>query len=216
MRYILLTFALLVAVVVSFAGFRGTKFRQPPLEIFPDMKRQPKLRPETANAFFQNHMSSRLPLEGTVAQSIQPIRVGTQEIYPWQDNPVTTGRVPGTTNFVATSPLPLTAERLAQGQRVFNITCATCHTRVADGNPVAKRIGAMGVIANLHDKRIVELPDGEIFNTITYGKNNMFSYADKLSPEERWAVIAYLRTLQLSRLATVDDLPQAARDGLPK
>ena len=84
------------------------------------------------------------------------------------------------------------------------------------GKQVVRRIGAMGVIANLHDKRIVLMPDGEIFNTVTYGKNNMSSYADKLSPEERWAVIAYLRTLQLSRLATVDDLSETARAALPK
>jgi mono/diheme cytochrome c family protein len=215
MRYILLTFALLVAVVVSFAGFRGTKFRRPPLEIYPDMKRQPKLRPETANAFFADGRSSQPIPDGTVAR-VKPFQLGDQEVYPWQDVPLNTGRIAGTTNFVETNPLPITAERLAQGQQVFNINCAACHTRIADGNPVAKRIGAMGVIANLHDKRIVLMPDGEIFNTITYGKNNMYSYADKLSPEERWAAIAYLRTLQLSRLATVDDLPEAARAALPK
>ena len=215
MRYILLTFSLLVVVVVSFAGFRGSLFRKPPLEIYADMKRQPRLRPETANAVFANGMSSQLIPEGAVAR-VKPFQLGDQEIYPWQDVPLNTGRFTGTTNFVATNPLPITAERLAQGQRLFNINCAACHTRIADGNPVAKRIGAMGVVANLHDKRIVEMPDGEIFNTVTYGKNLMFSYAEKLNAEERWAVIAYLRTLQLSRLATVDDLSESARAALPK
>ncbi len=215
MRYLLLTFAVVVVVVVSFAGFRGSRFRQPPLEIYADMKRQPRLRPETANAAFANHLSSQLIPEGTVAR-VKPFQLGNQEIYPWQDVPLNTGRLTGMTNFVATNPFPLTTERLAQGRKLFDINCAACHTRIADGNPVAKRIGAMGVVANLHDKRIVVMPDGELFNTVTYGKNLMFSYAEKLKAEERWAVIAYLRTLQLSRLATVDDISESARAALPK
>jgi mono/diheme cytochrome c family protein len=215
MRYFLAIFALCVLATVAVLGFRGTHFRKPPLYIFPDMERQPKLRPQTANAFFDNGMSSRLPVAGTVARS-QPIRVGEQLIYPWQDTPLTTGLVTGTTNFVELNPLPVTDELLQRGQQVFNINCAACHSKVGDGNGTPKRIGAMAVVGNLHDKRIVELTDGELFNTISYGKNLMLGYAATLPIQDRWAAVAYLRALQLSRLGTLDEVPEAARGALKK
>jgi mono/diheme cytochrome c family protein len=215
MRYFLAIFALCVLATVAVLGFRGAHFRKPPLYIFPDMERQPKLRPQTANAFFDNGMSSRLPVAGTVARS-QPIRVGEKLIYPWQDTPLTTGLVTGTTNFVELNPLPVTDELLQRGQQVFNINCAACHSKVGDGNGTPKRIGAMAVVGNLHDKRIVELTDGELFNTISYGKNLMLGYAATLPIQDRWAAVAYLRALQLSRLGTLDEVPEAAHGALKK
>ena len=215
MRYFLAIFALFVLATVGVLGFRGTHFRRPPLYIFPDMERQPKLRPQTANAFFDDGMSSRLPVAGTVARS-QPIRVGEKLVYPWQDTPLTTGLVTGTTNFVELNPLPVTDELLHCGQQVFDITCAACHSKVGDGNGPPKRIGAMAVVGNLHDKRIVELADGEIFNTISYGKNLMLGYASTMPIQDRWAAIAYLRALQLSRLGTLDEVPETLRGTLKK
>ena len=215
MRYFLAIFALCVLATVGVLGFRGTHFRRPPLYIFPDMERQPKLRPQTANAFFDDGMSSRLPVAGTVARS-QPIRVGEKLVYPWQNTPLTTGLVTGTTNFVELNPLPVTDELLHRGQQVFDITCAACHSKVGDGNGTPKRIGAMAVVGNLHDKRIVELTDGELFNTISYGKNLMQGYAGTLPIQDRWAAIAYLRALQLSRLGTLDEVPEALRGSLKK
>ena len=145
MRYFLAIFALCVLATVGVLGFRGSHFRKPPLYIFPDMERQPKLRPQTANAFFDNGLSSRLPVAGTIARS-QPIHVGDKLVYPWQDSPVTTGRVTGTTNFVELNPLPVTDELLQRGQQVFNINCAACHSKLGDGNGTPKRIGAMAVV----------------------------------------------------------------------
>ena len=74
----------------------------------------------------------------------------------------------------------------------------------------------MAVVANLHDKRIVELADGELFNTISYGKNLMQGYAANLPAQDRWAAIAYLRALQLSRLGALDEVPEAMRGTLKK
>ncbi len=210
MRYFLAIFAVCVLATVGVLGFRGSHFRKPPLYIFPDMERQPKLRPETANAFFADGVSSRLPVAGTIARS-QPIQVGDKAVYPWQDSPVTTGMVTGTTNFVELNPLPVSDELLQRGQHVFDITCAACHSKLGDGKGVPNRIGAMTVVANLHDKRIVELTDGALFHTISYGKNLMQGYAANLSIQDRWASIAYLRALQLSRLGSLDEVPEAAR-----
>jgi mono/diheme cytochrome c family protein len=215
MRYFLAIFAVCVLVTVGVLGFRGSHFRKPPLYIFPDMERQPKLRPETANAFFANGMSSRLPVAGTIARS-EPIQVGDNTVYSWQDSPVSTGLITGTTNFVELNPLPVTDELLQRGEHVFNIICAACHSRLGDGKGVPNRIGAMAVVANLHDKRIVELTDGELFNTISYGKNWMQGYAANLPIQDRWAAIAYLRALQLSRLGSLDEVPEALRGTLKK
>ncbi len=213
MRYFLALFAVCVLATVGVLGLRGSHFRRPPLYIFPDMERQPKLRPQTANAFFDDGMSSRLPVAGTIARS-QPIPVGDKLIYPWQETPVNTGRVTGTTNFVELNPLPVTAELLQRGEDVFNIVCAACHSKLGDGNGTPKRINAMVTVGNLNDKRIVELTDGELFSTVSYGKGLMQGYAGTLPIRDRWAAIAYLRALQLSQLGLLGDVPETVRGTL--
>ena len=128
-------------------------------------------------------------------------------VYPFEDAPVNTGLITGTTNFVETNPLPVTWPLLRRGHERFNIFCAPCHGALGDGNGITKKIGVMPTVANLQDKRIVEMADGEIFNTITHGKGLMGAHGPLVSVANRWAVIAYLRALQLSQLGSVDDLP---------
>ena len=156
-------------------GFRGTHFRKPPLYIFPDMEWQLKLRPQKPNGFFANGLSSQLPVPGTIPRGA-PIQTTAGPVYPYEDAPVNTGRLTGTTNFVETNPLPITAELLKRGQQRFTINCSPCHGQLADGNGITKKIGAMAVVANLHDKRIVEMADGELFYVISNGRNLMGSY----------------------------------------
>ena len=210
MRYFLLIFGVLVVLVVLIAGRRGDLTRNRPIQIFPDMKRQLKLRPQTANSFFANGLSSQLPPPGTIARS-EPLNVGGQAVYPFEDLPVNTGRVPGTTNFVELNPLPVTAQLLNRGQQRYGIYCTPCHGATGEGKGITQKIGAMPVVANLHDKRIVELPDGDLFNSISHGKNLMGAYAAQIAVEDRWAVVAYLRALQLSRLGAVEDLSPEVR-----
>lgn len=210
MRYFLLIFGIVVVGVVLIAGRQGDHSRNRPLQIFPDMKRQAKLRPQAANGFFANGISSQLPPPGTIAQE-KPLEVAGREVYSFEDAPVNTGRVTGTTNFIALNPFSVTGALLARGQRQFNIYCAPCHGQTGEGTGITKKIGAMAVVANLHDKRIVELTDGEIFSIASHGKGVMQGYAPQVSTEDRWAVVAYLRALQLSRLGTVDDLAAETR-----
>ncbi|MGA3143010.1 MAG: cytochrome c [Verrucomicrobiota bacterium] len=209
MRYIIsiiLIGAALGAAIVGIAGFRGGLSRQPPIEVFPDMNRQLKLRPQEPNPFFPNGVSSQLPPSGTIARS-EPMQTINGPVYPFEDAPVNTGRVTGTTNFVETNPLPVTGELLQRGHERFDIYCAPCHGRLGDGNGITKKLGVMPAVANLHDQRIVVMTDGEIFNTITHGKSTMAAYGPLMPAQDRWAVIAYLRALQLSQLGSVDDLP---------
>jgi mono/diheme cytochrome c family protein len=213
MRYFLLLFGVMVLAVLLIAGRRGDLSRNRPIQIFPDMKRQLKLRPQTPNGFFANGLSSQLPQPGTIAQE-KPVMVAGQAVYSFEDAPLNTGKVPGTTNFVELSPVPVSDLLLARGQQRFTIYCAPCHGQTGEGNGVPKKIGAMAVVANLHDKAIVIQSDGAIFNTVSYGKNNMQGYAPQISVEDRWAIIAYLRALQLSRLGSVDDLSPELRTKL--
>ncbi len=204
MRYFLLIFAICTVMVVAIAGKRGSLSRRPPIEIFPDMNRQPKLRPQVPNAFFADGRSSRPPIPGTIAREDR-----------YEDLPVNTGRVTGTTNFVETIPVDVTAKLIARGQQRFNINCSPCHGAQGDGNGVVKKLG-LATVANLHDKRIVELADGEIFNTITYGKNTMGPYGANVTVDDRWAIISYVRALQLSRLGSMDDVPESMRASVKK
>ena len=212
MRYLLLAFVLLGVAIVSIAGFRGDKTRRPPIELFADMDRQPKLRPQAHNNLFSDQLSSRLPVEGTVARS-KPMIVEGKEIYPFEDNPLNTGRVPGTTNFVETIPLPVTEQLLARGQQRYTINCSPCHGAGGDGKGITSKYN-MIAMANFHDARLVKLPDGDIFNTITYGKNLMGAYGPNVTVADRWAIVAYIRTLERSRLASLDDVPSAERSRL--
>ncbi|HTX22801.1 MAG TPA: cytochrome c [Candidatus Aquilonibacter sp.] len=202
---IILIGAALGAAIVGIAGFRGGLSRKPFVEIFPDMDRQFKLRPMEPFDFFSNGVSSQLPPPGTVARS-QPIQTVSGPVYPFEDAPVNTGFITGTTNFVATNPLRVDAALLQRGRERFDIYCSPCHGQLGDGNGITKEIGDMPAVANLHDKRIVEMPDGQIFYTITHGKGLMGAYGPLVPTRDRWAIVAYLRALQLSWLGTTNDL----------
>lgn len=204
MKYFLGFLILAVASVCLIAGRQGDKSLKPPIEIIPDMDRQPKLRPQAGNDFFADGKSSQLKVEGTVARGSH-----------YADNEVNTGRIPGSTNFVAFIPVPVTKELMARGHQRYDINCAPCHGKVGDGKGITTKYN-MVAVANFHDLRLVSMADGEIFNTITHGKNLMGSYGANVEIEDRWAIIAYIRALQRSRLATIDDVPAPNRAVLNK
>ena len=216
MRYLLyfiLVFAAGTAAMFAIIGLPGHLSRTPPLEVFPDMNRQLKLRPEKPFGFFTNGLSSQLPPAGTVARSA-PVQTLDGPAYSFQDLPLNTGFATGTTNFVDTNPLPVTGKLLQRGREQFEIYCTPCHGGLGDGNGITKKIGAMPAVANLHDKRIVDMTDGEIFHTITHGKGLMGAYGPIMDAPGRWAVIAYLRALQLSQLGSTNELTADQRAAL--
>jgi len=219
MRYFLLLFGLFVVVIMLVAGKRGSMSRNPPLEVFPDMDRQAKLRPQTPNSFFADRRSSQLPVVGTIARTTPYNNLvnsdPNQTIYGFDEAPVNTGRITGTTNFVETNPMQVSAQSMERGRQRFQIYCTPCHGPLGDGNGVMKKLG-MVVLANLHDARIARMPDGELFHVISSGRNNMLPYAATISVEDRWAIVAYLRALHFSRLASIDDVPEQVRPTLKK
>lgn len=214
MRYVYLAFFFTVAMVVAWAGFRGTQFSKPPIEIFPDMDRQPKYKPQAESRFFADGRTDRRPPANTVprgigytSQAVTPTFDGSAEAIA-----VETGRNPDGT-FLKGFPLRVTAELMARGKERYTIYCAPCHGALADGQGILSKYD-WPAIANLHQERLVTGPEGDIFNTITNGKNTMYPYGDKLVPEDRWAVVLYVRALQRASAGSIEDIPAGSRKEL--
>ncbi|MBS0663427.1 MAG: cytochrome c [Verrucomicrobia bacterium] len=208
MRNVYLVTAFVVVLAVSILGFRGTPFTKPPIDVFPEwafpgMKRQPKPYPQGASRFFADGRADRPLPPGVVSRD--PLR----NDYALYEGKAADG------SWLRGFPSALTvdAKLMARGKERFTIYCAPCHGAVGDGNGITKQYG-MGATPTYHDPRLRDMAEGEIFNTITHGKNNMLSYADKLLPEDRWAVILYVRALQRAQTGTVSDVPADHRKEL--
>lgn len=185
---------LLPVLLVACAGRTS---RKPQVEIFPDMKRQAKVKPQEASAFFADGRGSRAPVPGTIAQ-------GQLD----DDSPFATGAENGM--YVARNPLPLDEKVLARGQERFNIYCAPCHDRTGSGRGIVGQRSSW-LANNLHDDRIKAMVDGEIFQVITYGRRTMPGYRFQISEQDRWAIVAYVRALQRATSGTLADVPEELR-----
>lgn len=210
MRYFLLLFTFAILVVVALAGFRGMRSTQPPIEIFPDMDRQPKVKAQVPSTFFADGRAARDPVPGTVPVGYAMPEAGQSSPYnalnfSTGSSYFDTGRMGE--NWGTGLPMEVTPAFMARGQQRFNITCAACHGATGAGNGMAFRFG-LTTVQSLLQPRIRQMADGEIFNTITHGKNTMLGLGDRVQVQDRWAIIAYLRALQKSQGgATSRDVP---------
>jgi mono/diheme cytochrome c family protein len=186
--------AVLALAATALTGCSNFPSRQPPIWVWWDMKKQDKYKPQAESAFFADGRTSRAPVEGSVAQ----------ELYR-PDTAFSTGVNPDGT-YVARNPLPITKETLAEGQRKFDIYCAPCHDRTGSGRGIVPA-KAVWVPGNLHDERIVNFVDGELYHVIANGRRSMPGYRYQISEKDRWAIVAYIRALQRSWRGTMDDVP---------
>ncbi len=124
-----------------------------------------------------------------------------------------TGRVNGA--LVTTFPFPVSREVLERGRDRYNIFCAPCHDRVGNGNGMIVRRGFRAP-PSFHIDRLRQAPVGHYFDVITNGFGAMPDYAAQIPAHDRWAVIAYIRALQLSQRATPADVPPAVLKQLPE
>jgi cytochrome c553 len=207
MRNLYLLTAFTVVLTVSILGFRGRTFTKPPMDVFPEwlfpgMKQQPKLVQQTASAFFADGRSDRVAPPHTVASSYGPAGQPLRD-----DDALYLGKAPDG-SFVKGFPAAVKVDMkfIERGRDRFTIYCQPCHGAVGDGNGITKKYG-MAVTPSYHDDRLRKMAVGEIFNTVTNGKGQMNSYADKLVPADRWAVIAYVRALQRAQTGTLADVP---------
>lgn len=230
LRGFFLIFLLTAVALVAMLGFRGHIHRSEPWEIFPDMVRQPKVRPQAPLGFFADNRGMRVPVAGTVPIGYE---MPTADVEPSPGTPAaaSTDLPPQRLAFSVSTdyyntgkmgpnwgtgiPMAVTPQFMLRGEQRFNINCAVCHGPTAAGNGIAKQYG-LATVASLQDERIRNMPDGEIFNTITHGKNTMMSYGPNVTVQDRWAIIAYLRALQRSQNATIGDVPPEARAQLEK
>ncbi|MGE0822183.1 MAG: cytochrome c [Candidatus Binatia bacterium] len=165
-----------------------------------DMHNQPRFKPLAENTFFSDNRAARPLVAGVVAR-------GTLK----EDEHLFTGRV--NDEWVTTFPFPITKEVILRGQERFNIYCSPCHGQLGDGEGAIVQRG-MKHPPSYHIERLREAPPGYFFNVITNGFGAMFDYSDRVSVRDRWAIISYIRALQLSQHASIDDVPKDERQQL--
>ena len=108
---------------------------------------------------------------------------------------------------------PLTKALLERGQMQFNTYCSPCHSRTGDGNGMVVQRG-MPAPPSYHIQRLREADDRHFFDVMTNGYGVMYSYATRVRPKDRWAIVAYIRALQLSQNAPIDDVPDREKTKL--
>ncbi len=207
MRYVYLATFFLVVLAVSILGFRGALFTHPPLELIPDMDHQAKYKPQAESPFFADGRADRPLPAGVVAYGRTSTGDTPDATFLRSDDATYLGKN-SDGSWIKGFPksAKVDARFMARGQDRFTIYCAPCHGALGDGNGITRQYG-MGATPSYHDDRLRKMAEGEIFNTITNGKGNMLSQADKLSVEDRWAVIAYVRALQRAENGTAADVP---------
>jgi len=161
------------------------------------MADQPRYEPLSHSTFFGDERAARPLVEGTVARG--QLR---------SDEHLYTGKEGG--KLVDTFPCPVTPSPLVRGQERFNIYCSPCHDRVGTGQGMIVRRGYRAP-ASFHMDRLRQAPAGYFFDVMTNGFGAMPDYAQQVYPEDRWAIVAYIRALQLSQHATLADLPEDQR-----
>jgi mono/diheme cytochrome c family protein len=186
--------------MVSILGPRGSKSTKPPLEVFSDMDRMPKYHPQAESSFFADGRTDRLPVDGSIAR-------GTYIA----DEYLATGKRGGT--FGSGFPTDVDNAAMARGEDRYNIYCAVCHGGAGDGDGMTKQYGML-TVANLTDTRLSGYTDGQIYDVVKNGKGLMYGYADRLSVEDRWNVVLYVRALQRAANGSAKDLTPAKKEEL--
>jgi mono/diheme cytochrome c family protein len=165
-----------------------------------DMHDQPKYQPLERSTFFDDQRASRPLVPGTVARGhLQADRAFHQG---------TSGE-----GMLQQLPIPVTHELLARGQERFDIYCSPCHDRTGRGFGMIVQRGFKRP-PSLHDERLREVPVGYLFQVIGNGFGVMPSYAAQIPAADRWAIVGYIRALQLSQAASLSDVPAEERQKL--
>ena len=158
-----------------------------------DMHNQPKYKPLVESKFFADHRSERAMVDDTVPRG-----------YLRTDLARYTGKMNGVDiNYF---PVEITRADIGRGRDRFNIYCAPCHSRLGDGNGLIVQRGYRNPPSYYSD-RVMKAPVGHFFDVVTNGFGAMPSYASRVTPDDRWRIIAYIRVLQFSESASINDVP---------
>lgn len=165
-----------------------------------EMAKQPRYEPLDRSEFFDDQRAARPLVEGTVARG-----------FLREDDHLYRGLIDG--KPAAAFPFPIDKQALLRGQERYNIFCAPCHDQIGTGQGMIVRRGYRPP-ASFHSDRLREAQAGTFFHNITKGFGSMPDYAEQITPEDRWAIIAYIRALQLSQNARLSDLPEPERQAV--
>lgn len=204
MKYFFLSLIAIVLLVVGVFGFRGDKFSQAPLQVFPDMDNQDKVKAQKPDGFFSDAMGSRLPVLGTVPKSadsgVLPIEFGIGRSGYYFDGKLGDKFGNGMPDELALESEADSTALLGRGMDMYGVHCAICHGAAGDGKGVvAKYLADSGVTVRPINTIFQETsPDGYIYEVISNGMGMMGGYKHNLPVRDRWAIVAYLRALQAS------------------
>ena len=171
-----------ILTLLALGCFRGSPSERPPIHLNPNMDDQPKYLPQSESAFFANGATMRPAVPGTVA------RGELREDEGYFRGMI--GEAP-----IATIPLERSDTVLRRGEQRYDIFCGPCHGELGDGKGMLF-LRSQVQSADLTDPRIVEMPAGQIYDVITRGFGLMPAYAHQIPVEDRWAIVAHVRTLQ--------------------
>lgn len=166
-----------------------------------DMHDQPRAKPQSKSSFFVDGRTGRLPVDGTVARG---------ELR--EDDHLYRGKVNGA--FATAFPFPIDAVVMERGRERYTIYCTPCHGGTGLGDGMVVRRGFKVPPPSHHLERLRNEAPGYWFDVITNGFGAMYGYAAQIPVKDRWAIIAYVKALQLSRTATIEDIPEAQRDAV--
>lgn len=197
-------FIFVIPFFMLLSGCRGDKSSAPPIAIIRNMDQQTSYGPQSTNEFFKDKRAARDPVSGTVAED--DAHTNLSLYYGILPNSSLQKPV-----WLTKYPLVLTKELLKRGQDRYNIYCAPCHGYAANNDGlVTTAAGGSIRPANIHSKEVIALPVGKIYDVVTNGVNNwnMPGFSEQMSVQDRWAVVAYVRALQISQQATINDVPK--------
>ncbi|MBK1826314.1 c-type cytochrome [Haloferula rosea] len=215
MKYFFLAYAIIAALVIGLLPMRGDKTAKTPIRLFPDMDDQDKVMHQVPSDFFADGVGSREPVDGT--QPVGFLADGDNKlggIHEYEFGGETgyyyTGGIEGYFSNGMPGELELNEENveafLRRGEEVYDINCMPCHGASGDGLGITTSFGVPGV-ANLTLDNFGQAayPDGRLYDVIANGKGNMGGYKHNISVRDRWAVVAYVRALQIARKAPLAD-----------
>ncbi len=197
MRALLITLAL----ATLSTGCIGGESSEPPVVGIRNMYNQPRYDTQERQPFFADQRSMRPQVEGTISREMTKGYAAATGLAAQSKTYV--AKIPGQVVLGFGTPQAM----MARGEERYNIYCAPCHSVAGDGKGLVSRraesLGASGLVApTFHDDRLRHIPDGQVFATITNGLRNMPSYAHNLPVDDRWAIVQYVRALQLSQAPT--------------
>lgn len=215
-----------VILAISAAGLlgacQGNKSADPPVHLVLNMDFQQHYRPQAKNDWFHDNRASRTPPEGVLARNDEIVGFQARETKPEvdvraNDPAFYTGRdESGRLIDDLPESVPLTEALLERGQERYAIYCTPCHDNAGTGDGIVIQRGFAVSPPSFHESRLQSMPLGHFYDVITHGQNTMAPYADQLSPDDRWAVSAWLRVLQVSQRATEQDIPASERQNIQR